>query len=455
MALSPEVFLISSIVQNREFVLASNEGLTPDMFHVCHDEFAWLANYYKRYRKEPTKAAFARAFSDFRFKNVNDTRHFVDEVKKSHTRAQMTEAMSDQADLLAQGKVTEAADLALRTITKIAGGMSDTAETDVLQDWKPMYNEVRARKLRFDEFGMAGIPTGFDTLDDRTGGIGRGQLWVVAARLGHGKSGTLLEMATAAILNGYRAFFWAGEMSQHEVQMRLHNLLSSSTGRAIYQANQLAQGRDFNIADYRKFLNDLSKQIKGTLIVSDKKGIGAMEIAAQIERHQPDVYFLDYLTLCRMKGDGGWQDVGNLTKELKEIAGRYETGLVTAAQLNRQGNDSGKEPPGAETIGSSDQIGQDADAVITLKQMSARVIMYKLAKYRHGPSGYCWYSIRDMANGVFEEVSKNRAMEVMDLDADIRDQEIEAGPTKKIARPKLRPVPDLPIGAGRKGLRKI
>ena len=428
MALSPEIYLLSSIVLRREFTVALAEGVTTEMFHTCQDEFDWIAKYHAKHRKEPSKAAFVRAFPNFRVKDVDDTKHFVEEVRKSHARQEMTVLMRDQADLIAEGKVSEAAELGMSGITRIAAGMGAHEEVDALNDWKPMYDEVRARKALFDEFGMAGIPTGFETLDERTGGVGRGQSWIVAARLGEGKSFKMLQMTAAAILAGKRVHFAALEMSRAEVTMRLHNLLSSSVGAHIFQSTQLAQGKDFDLKLYRKFLDDLPKKVSGHLTVSDTRGLGSMEIASQIERNRPDLYMLDYLTLGKMKGDGGWQDIGRFSKDIKEMAGRYDIGMVSAAQLNRNGTDK---DAGAETIGGSDQIGQDADAVIVLKKMSTRMTEMRLVKYRHGKSGYKWFSFLDLETGVFNEVSKDRALEIADIDKSRADDELNAEPPKR------------------------
>lgn len=426
MATSAELYLLSSVILNGDYQNALARGIGADMFHSYPDEFLWVEKYWKQHKRTPSRGAFKRAFPDFRIKDVDDTAHFVDEVKKSHTQALLTEQMRAQADLIAQGKVSEAAELALHGITQISSGINGADETNILTDWQPTFHEVRARKARFDQFGMAGIPTGFETLDERTGGSQPGQLWLVGGRLGEGKSFACLNMAVAAILNNKKVHFAALEMTRHEVTMRVHNLLSGHTGQRIFKATALAQGRETNLADYKKFLEHLSQEMKSAkFTVSDSKRIGTMEIASQLERHSPDIYFLDYLTLAKMKGDGGWQDIGQFSKDLKNLAGEYNTSMIAATQLNRQGADSGKEPPGAETISQSDGPGQDADAVITLKKRSAHVTMFKLAKYRHGAAGYCWYSNIDLDRGVFEEVSKNRAQEIMDKDADERDRDLE------------------------------
>lgn len=438
MALSPEVYLISSIVQNQDFQNALAAGVTADMFHTCAEEYEWLNRYYAQHRKEPSVVAFRRAHPRFRIiKNCDDTLHFVEEVRKSHARQRMTELLRDQADLIAEGRVDEAAEIGMRATVQIASEMGAHTDIDPLEDWSPTYQHVMARKANFDEFGMAGIPTGFDTLDERTGGIGRGQFAIFAARLGEGKSTKLLEIAAAAILApaGYKVHYASLEMSKHEVTMRLHNLLSGRLGFQVFKSTELAQGRIADVKAYRKFLEELPKKIQGKITISDVRGIGETEIAAQIERHQPDLYILDYLTLAKMRGDGGWQDIGRFSKACKDMSKRYDLGFVAAAQLNRQGAD--KDATAATTIGGSDQIGQDADMVVMIRKMSTRITEMRLDKYRHGPAGYKWYSFLDLATGDAKEVSREKALDIIDIDKQRLDDEMNAEPPTRIKKLQL------------------
>ena len=343
--------------------------------------------------------------------------------------------MRDQADLISDGRVSEAVELAMRGMVSISASMGDTNEINVLEDWKPIYDEVKARKLRYEDFGMAGLPTGFDTLDSRTGGVNKGQSWIVGARLGEGKSFALLYMACSMLVAGHKVHFAALEMSKQEVAMRVHNLLSGSVGKHVFKSVSLAQGHGFELDAYKAFLNELPQRIKGQMTVSDARGIGAMEIASQIERHRPDAYFLDYLTLAKTQGDGGWQDIGRFSKDIKQLAGRYNVAFISAAQLNRNGAESSKEPAGAETIAQADSIGQDADAIITIKKMSDRVNVMKLVKYRHGRAGYVWHNELDLDKGIYREVSKQKALDIIDADRDRADAEAEAGPPKLKRKP--------------------
>lgn len=422
MATSPEAMLLSSILRDRDYTTATICGVTPEMFTAYPDEWNWVAEYVGKHKKVPTKNAFKAQFPDFRVKAVNDSAHFADEVRRQYARRMMTKAMNASADLLADGLLTDAVESIQRSAVEVGAALSGVQDKNFSTDWEHIYGEVERRKERFDQFGRAGIPTGFETFDDRAGGLVPGQLAVIAARLGVGKSWTLIYMAMVAMMNGDKAHYSSLEMSNAEVGMRLHNFLSGAIGKQVFTAQSLAQGTDFDLIEYKRFLRDVKSSMKGQLTMSDTRRIGLTEIAAQIERHQPDIYFLDYLTLARMRGDGGWKDIGDFTKGLKDLAKETNTVIVTAAQLNRQAAGS-KGMADSDTIGGSDQIGQDADVIITAKKHSESVLQYKLVKHRQGRANYHWWMNLDLQQGVFREVSYNDAQDMIDRDKDRADDE--------------------------------
>ncbi|AYQ99266.1 dsDNA helicase [Brevibacterium phage Cantare] len=424
MATSPEDLLISSILRDKDFVVAVQRGISNEMFHARKDEWKWLEDYYSKHRRTPSKGAFKDKFPDFAVKAVNDTEHFVDGVRKMHTRIALVSSMRDVSDLVAEGDIDQAVQMMAKSMVNVSASIGGVQDYDIINDWEHIYNEVALRKERFEEDGMAGIPTGFDTFDERTGGLQGGQLIVVGARPGEGKTWTLMRMATTGISAGYNVHFSALEMSRAEVGMRIHNFLSKDVGKTIFKSLALAQGRDFELANYREFLRQLKDQTEAKFTVSDTRKIGAMEIASQIERHRPDIYFLDYLTLAKTGAVGDWQDIGRFSKDLKILAGDYNIPIVTASQLNRT-NGIGKQAVGTEALSGADAIGQDADCVITMKKKSERVIEYNLAKYRHGTSDYKWYAHMEMAKGIFKEVSYNKAIDLEQQDEDRRLAEAE------------------------------
>jgi len=417
--------LISSILRDEDMSVAFKSGLTNSQFHAYPDEWEWLENYYLKHRKTPSKLAFKQQFPEFPVKAVNDTAHYAIEVRKHHARHSLTATMRDVADHIADGDIDAAVRKMHSSIISISSTMGDgTNDSDIVTSWEDTYNEVEKRVERVNEHGMSGVPTGFTTLDERTGGPQPGHVWIIGARLGQGKSWTMMRMATAAIIEGYNVQYNALEQTRAEVAMRVHTFLSTEVGKELFRNLDLMQGKNFDLKSYREFLSGLKETINGRMHVSDtsRGRVSPLTIASQIERNKPDIVFIDYLTLMEKSGDGDWKSVAKLSGEIKTIAMEYQVPIVAAAQLNRAMGLS-KEPAGPEALAQSDAIGQDADAVITMRQMSPSVLQMKLAKNRHGASGFKWYCQFQPSAGIFKEVTYNEALTIKDEDDESDDND--------------------------------
>ncbi len=409
-----EVLLISAVLRTGDHLSAAGRGITTKFFHTYPDEWKFIEAYISIHKRTPSKDAFKSKFSEFRIKASDDIEYFIEEVRKSHIQHELTNHIQDAIALMQNGE-TERAVKALHSgslaIEAEMGGMS--GDEDIFQNWQPIYDEAMLRNNRFLNQGQAGIPTGFPTLDERTGGPQPGQVWIVAARLGQGKTWSLVRMATAAAFSGYVVQYDALEQSRIEIGMRVHAFASSEYGKQVFKNLDLSQGKNFSPREYKEFLNDLKGQVSGKFHIADATGgtIGPAQIAAQIERNTPDAVFLDYITLVDTpSGTSDWQGIAGLSKTLKQIAGRYKVPIIAAAQLNR--NAAGrKEIGGPEDLAESDALGRDADAVIQMRQLSKSVIMMKLTKFRHGADGFSWYTLFKPNTGHFEEVTRDEAFD--------------------------------------------
>lgn len=402
--------------------IAISHGLSADMFSGYREEWEFLETYFSKYRKVPTKAAFRMKFPDFGLKAVNDTGHFADEVRKTYARKQLTSAGQEMAEHLHNGDVDAAVELIQKSVITIAAGLGVNNDSDILRNFDDVMEDVDTRRERFQEHGAAGLPTGFITLDERTGGPQPGELWIIGARLGVGKSWVMQRMAAAAVMAGRTVQFDALEQSRSQVAMRIYSMLSGQMGKGLFDSQSLMKGKDYDPVAFRKFVKSLREDIKGRLHVADtsRGKVSSLTVASQIERNLPDAVFIDYLTLMKKNGPD-WQGVAELSSDLLNTANEYQLPIIAASQLNREHGLSKNEPPGPEALSQADAIGQDATAVITMCKMSDSVLIMKLAKHRNAPDGFKWYVHFDPAHGKFEEITHSEALEVKDRDDDLRD----------------------------------
>jgi replicative DNA helicase len=111
-----------------------------------------------------------------------------------------------------------------------------------------------------------------------------------------------------------------------------------------------------------------------------------------------------------------------ISNVLKEIATTNSLPIISAAQINREGDTGGSKPPKVKNLSQSDALGQDADVVVTMKRLSKTVMIYSLEKNRHGESDVLWYSRYLPNDGRFEEIKFERARDMVEADEDKKDE---------------------------------
>jgi hypothetical protein len=430
----PELILISALVNTGATALIAKHGIDSSWFHTYDEEWAFIYRYMRRHNRLPSRQ-LVKIKTKLNLLQVDDVEYAIETALKAHVEASLVKIIGQATASLGESEPNADAIMGkLRAgITTIQNATSgERREHDIVADWEDAYEYVKGAQARTATSGISGVPFGFKTLDGETGGAQPGEVWVVAARLGQGKSWTLLRMAAAALCAGNRVQFDAMEMNKTQVALRIHALLSGSSGQAVFSASDLRSG-SVNLVAYKKFLRDkLPKLIGpgGNLLVNDtsRGRVTPMSVSAQIERNNPTINYLDYITLMsasetpgRMNHREQWQAIAAISSELTGMAMQYEIPIVVAAQINRLG--IGKGAPGVEALSGSDAIGHDATGVITMKRLSEHVMLMKLAKYRNGRDGFSWYCEFATNSGRYEEIDKDKAMDLIAQDKSSNDDD--------------------------------
>lgn len=227
---------------------------------------------------------------------------------------------------------------------------------------------------------------------------------------------TGVRMAYAGAITGHKVTYYSLEQSRFQIASRVHAFGSRQYAKSPFNPMDLNKGTGFDLREYKKFLQEMrDKKGTGRFTINDtSRGIVTPSVvAAGIESGQPDIVFIDYLTLLGANSDD-WRGTAKLSSELQAIANRYAIPIVAMSQVNRLG--IGKEPPGAEHLSQADAIGQDADVVLTMTQKSQGVMKMRLAKFRHGPGGATWHAKFSPGTGEYEEVTESEAETLLAAD---------------------------------------
>lgn len=234
----------------------------------------------------------------------------------------------------------------------------------------------RDPEVRYDEYledeaksmSLLGLPTGFQKIDEATGGLQGGQLITVIASPKVGKSQVLLQTAINIHEAGSNVLFQSFEMTNSECRDR-HDAMRAHTSYNRMRRRILL---DPEKNDYRDMLAQMAT-LENELILTDSvTGITVSALAAKIEQHHPDVVFVDgvYLMFDEQTGESNTpQALTNITRSLKRLAQRLKIPVVISTQTLLWKMRGGKVT--ADSIGYSSSFFQDSDVILGLEEDEA------------------------------------------------------------------------------------
>lgn len=397
--MSVDASVISYIVKYGDLGVAQRAGVSGDDFV---DEYRSVWRYLCRVKRDhdavPTADSLLSRFPDLELPRVRKNewpvllsdlrkrRKFIDFLKAIDEVTDRTTSFDsiDDAIGMLQGRLNE-----LTFRDSGSSHIRDLFSRDVSRE---MIREVQRRRSG----QVAGLPTGLRRLDGVTGGLHKQKMVTVIGRSGIGKSWLDLLFVAESVIRGNTALLYPLEMSLFETAMRLYTIFTSR----MFGADQalrnydLSQGR-VNTRELRRFLRTLEEHFEGRLTVADMGSLSdpytIERIEAEVEAVQPDMFWVDYLTLLKppkgAKDDGGYNEIMKLSHGIKQIAMRRNVVGGCSAQVNREAVRNKVFLPRLEHIAYGDSIGQDSDLVVSVnrKLNDPFHIYYALVKHRGGP----------------------------------------------------------------------
>ena len=236
-----------------------------------------------------------------------------------------------------------------------------------------------------------GIPTGFATLDAKTGGLQPSDLILLGGRPGLGKTSFALNIVwNAAAVARQTCAVFSLEMSEMQVVQRLISMTSEIDG------NRMRRGR-LSDAEFRSISEASDALQRAPIYVEESSQLSVTDILAKSRRLQAEhglgLVVIDYLQLIEGAGDdeGRVQEVARISRSLKAIARELQVPVLALSQLSRQIETRGTEPMLSD-LRESGGLEADADLVMFLwqkdrKDRDENVVRLKLAKHRNGPTG--------------------------------------------------------------------
>lgn len=229
----------------------------------------------------------------------------------------------------------------------------------------------RARAAYHEE-GPGGVPTGIAELDDATGGMMPGELWILGGRPSMGKTAIALAMAMGAGRAGRNAWFASMEMLPADLTMRVASCIAAEAGvRVPYEdirsASRLSEDQ----------MRALVMATQGAAALPIKvsppkmRGLGALMAEGRaIERRLKadgktlDLIVVDYLQLIETGHEKAYDRASAAVKAMKNLAIRHECPVICLSQLSRQVEQRDNKRPIPSDLRDSGEIEQDADVIL-------------------------------------------------------------------------------------------
>jgi len=311
--------------------------------------------------------AYLVELADNTFALTNWQRH-VDIVKRNAILRELVYAAADINALAYDApddlnEVVEEAEKTLFNVTEKRVSSSfvkmDTLITDAFEE---------ITKLAEQKTSMAGVPTGFRDVDDLFHGFRGGDLVILAARPGVGKTSFALNLAVNAAKSGAAVAFFSLEMSAGQLVQRIL-CAEARVNLSKIRSGQIAEGDWGAIADASNTLSKLE------IYIDDSPGLSILEARAKARRELrhasgqgKGLIIVDYLQLMQppqSRRDGNRAvEVGEISRGLKILGKEMDMPVIALSQLSRAVEMRGKKRPMLSDLRESGSIEQDADIVM-------------------------------------------------------------------------------------------
>ena len=222
-------------------------------------------------------------------------------------------------------------------------------------------NEQMSRNAS-DDRPLTGTPTGFSKIDDRSGGLQRSDLVIIAADTSSGKSSLAIAFTLSAAKYGHGVAFYSMEMKKEQIAARMISIESGIPANEIMYSKLSTEQFDRidrgigKIYDKPVYFDDRSTSNIDTILAS----IRTMKLKYGISGA-----IVDYLQILsvNMKGSNTEQQMGEAARRLKNLAKELDIWIIALSQLNR---DSLNPVPSLARLRASGQIAEAADVVMLI-----------------------------------------------------------------------------------------
>lgn len=408
-----QIKIIAALLSDKLYLQQISDIISPEFFESEANN--WIVDtilaYYKEYKVPPTLDVFkTKALEITRDVMKMSIVEALREVMK-YTESEDLSYIKDETLKFCKNQCIKRA--ILDSVDALKKGDYDTIKLKIdnaMKAGEPVpegYDYVGSVETRYKEASRDTIPTPWPVVNDIAGGgFAKGELVIVVAGPGAGKSTMLMNLGAQAIRSGKTVVYYTLELYENYISQRYDAII---TGMAT-------QNLKYHVEDIKREL----EKLPGKLIPQyyPTKTASCNTLRAHLNRlilngEKPDIVIVDYADLLKTSGkgkDSHHLDLENIYEDLRGMAGEFALPVFTASQAGRTAADS-EIVTGEQVAGAYAKI-MIGDFVISLSRKVTDKISgtgrFYIIKNRFGPDGLTLPSKIDMSCGrmqIFEETS--------------------------------------------------
>ena len=385
---------LSSLLGDQKFLQTISDILEPEYFDS--DANKWIAKtireYFFEYKSKPTlevmKVKIEEIENDilkvsvvenlkeaWRYIESSDLK-FVQEQTLEFCRNQvMKTAIMDSVDLIEVGQYDQIKKL-------VDNAMKAGQDRDLGHDY------IDGIEERLNESTRKTVKTGWDPIDDvMDGGLASGELGVVVAPAGIGKSWCLQTLGASAVKKGLNVVHYTLELNENYVGLRYDTVFSGVTTA--------------NIKFYQEDVKKKIDQLEGSLLIKyfPTKSASVQTLTShlsqiELQGNKPDLVLVDYADILKGVGSEKRHVLENIYEDLRGLAGEMDCPIWTASQANRSSLE--EEVIDATKVAEAYSKVMIADFVVSVSRKVedkiANTGRFHVIKNRFGPDGITYPS---------------------------------------------------------------
>jgi replicative DNA helicase len=294
----------------------------------------------------------------------------------------------------------EAEDEAALILDRAEKSIFDIAEHRIRQGFVGIREIVKESFRTIDQLSQSrdlvtGLPTGFVDLDERTSGLQKGDLIIVAARPAMGKTSFCLNIAQHAALHaGETVGVFSLEMSKEQLVLRM------LCADARVDSHRLRTG-NLQEKDWTRLAKAYADLSAAKIFIDDSATLTPLEMRAKARRlkaeHGLGLIIVDYLQLVSGAGrtENRQQEISSISRSLKGLSKELSVPVIALSQLSRAPEARTDRRPQLADLRESGAIEQDADIVMFIyreeeykpSDENRGIAEIIIGKQRNGPTG--------------------------------------------------------------------